>query len=106
MVVMIVGHGASFYGTRSPCKAAHALSRHAAVDRQVDAGDVAAVVRGEEQDTLKDTIPPRALAHYIGGLTQGITTYARPSGDPKATLAMAETARTFLESLRATPKRR
>lgn len=77
-----------------------------AVVAQIVAGLEKAFSRARTRGTLNDTIPPRALAHYIGGLTQGITTYARTSGDPKATLAMAETACVFLESLRATPTRR
>jgi AcrR family transcriptional regulator len=49
---------------------------------------------------LKEQTDSQALAHYVAGLAQGLTTFGRTSGNPKAVHDMAEVACAFFETLR------
>lgn len=49
---------------------------------------------------LKAGVDNLALAHYVAGLAQGLTTFGRTSGNPRAVQDMAEVACDFLETLR------
>lgn len=69
----------------------------AEIGSRLYAGFAAAQKRGR----LNAEIDAKALAHYVAGLFQGLTTFARTSGDPKAVRDMAKVACAFLETLRA-----
>lgn len=55
----------------------------------------------QKRGHLKAEVDTKALAHYVTGLIQGLTTFGRTSGSPKAVHNMAEVACAFLETLRA-----
>jgi hypothetical protein len=67
------------------------------ISSRLQAHFAAAQKRGD----LKAGVDARALAHYVTGLIQGLTTFGRTSGNPKAVHNMAEVACAFLETLRA-----
>ncbi len=69
----------------------------AEISSRLHAGFAAAQERGR----LNAEVDAKALAHYVAGLIQGLTTFARTSGNPKAVRDMAEVACAFLETLRA-----
>lgn len=50
---------------------------------------------------LQKRTDSEALAHYVAGLSQGLTTFGRTSGNPKAVQDMAEVACAFFETLRS-----
>lgn len=54
----------------------------------------------QKRGRLKADVDPRALAHYIAGLIQGLTVFGRTSGNANAVHDMAEVACAFLETLR------
>lgn len=55
----------------------------------------------QKRGRLKAGVDTKALAHYVAGLIQGLTTFGRTSGNASAVHDMAEVACAFLETLRA-----